>query len=228
MLTATYLGHSAVQLEAAGKTLLIDPFLTGNPRASATRDEIRADAIFVSHGHDDHLGDTVPIARRCGSIVVACYELATYLQRRGCTNAAPMHIGGKRDFHWFTIRLTPSAHGSGKMDDPPIYTGPAVGALIEMGGFTVYHPGDTGLTIEMELIGRLRTIDLAFLPIGGNFTMDIDDAVEAVKMLGPKRVVPIHYNTIPQLACDPATFVAKVGSLAEVTLLEPGQALVLD
>jgi L-ascorbate metabolism protein UlaG (beta-lactamase superfamily) len=222
----TFLGHSAVSLEADGKTLLVDPFLSGNPQAAVQASELNPDAIYLTHGHDDHVGDGVNIAQRTGCLVVACFELATYCQKHGC-EAHPMHIGGKRDFGWFTLKLTPALHGSAKMSDPPIYMGNPTGGIITLGGRTIYHPGDTGLMMDMELIGRLHKIDLAFLPIGDNFTMGIDDAVEAVKMIKPAQVVPIHFNTFDVIEADPDEFAEKVGDLAEVTVLVPGESMEL-
>jgi L-ascorbate metabolism protein UlaG (beta-lactamase superfamily) len=221
---ATFLGHAAVSLESDGKTLLIDPFLTGNPVAAAKAGEVSANAIFLTHGHGDHLGDGLAIAKRTGCTIVACYELAAYCQMQGATTHA-MHIGGKHDFGWFTLKLTPALHGSAVVGDTIICTGNPTGGIITMGGKTVYHPGDTGLTAEMEVIGRLNSLDLAFLPIGDNFTMGIDDAVEAVRMLKPVKVVPIHYDTFDLIRADPAEFAAKVGSLAEVVVLRPGDSV---
>jgi len=224
MVTATFLGHAAVSLETGGKTLLIDPFLTGNPAAAAKPGQVRADAVFLTHGHSDHIGDGLDIAKRSGCTIVACFELAAYCQKQGA-KTHPMHIGGKHDFGWFTLKLTPAWHGSAVMGDTVIYTGTPTGGIVTMGGKTIYHPGDTGLTMEMELIGRLNLLNLAFLPIGDNFTMGIDDAVEAVKMLKPAKVVPIHYDTFDLIRADPAEFAAKVGSLAEVIVLRPGDSL---
>lgn len=226
MLKATFLGHAAVSLEANGKRLLIDPFLTGNPLAATTAADQSADAIFLTHGHDDHVGDGLDIARRTGALVVASFELAMYAAKQGL-NVHPMHIGGRHDFGWFTIKLTPSLHGSSRVEDGLVYMGQATGGIITMGGATVYHPGDTGLTMEMQLIGRMNRLDLAFLPIGDNFTMGIDDAVEAVGMLRPARVVPMHYDTFDLIRADPEEFRAKVGSASEVVILRPGESIEL-
>ncbi len=226
MVQITYLGHSAVSLVSQGKTLLVDPFLSGNPQASVQASDLTPDAIYLTHGHDDHVGDGISIAQRTGCLVVACFELATYCQRQGC-QVHPLHIGGRRDFGWFALKLTPALHGSAKMTDPPIYTGNPTGGLITMEGKTVYHAGDTGLMADMELIGRLNDVDLALLPIGDNFTMGIDDAVEAVRMIKPKQVIPIHYNTFEPIQADPREFASKVGDLAEVTILQPGESLAL-
>lgn len=226
MVKATFLGHAAVSLESDGKTLLIDPFLTGNPVAAARPGDVKADAIFVSHGHGDHVGDAVEIAKRTGATIVACYELAAYCQKQGATTHG-MHIGGKHDFGWFVLKLTPAWHGSAVVGDTVVYTGTPTGAVITVGSRTIYHPGDTGLTMEMELIGRLNSLDLAFLPIGDNYTMGIDDAVEAVKMLKPAKVVPMHYDTFDLIRADPTEFAAKVGNLAEVVILRPGESLAL-
>jgi L-ascorbate metabolism protein UlaG (beta-lactamase superfamily) len=138
-----------------------------------------------------------------------------------------MHIGGRHDFGWFALKVTPALHGSAVMDDPPIYTGNPTGALVEIGGFTVYHAGDTGLSMEMELLGRLHSVDLAFLPIGDNFTMGAADAAEAVKMIRPAKVVPMHYDTFDVIGADPREFAARVGDLAEVIVLKPGESVTL-
>lgn len=226
MVKITYYGHSAIALESAGKMLLVDPFLSGNPQAPVKASTLHPDAIYLTHGHDDHVGDGIDIAKRTGCPIVACFELATYCQRQRC-QVHGMQIGGKRDFGWFTIKLTPAHHGSGKMTDPPVYTGNPTGGIIGMGGYNFYHAGDTGLMMDMELIGRLNSIDVAFLPIGDNFTMGIEDAVEAVRMIHPTRVVPIHFNTFDLIEADPRQFAERVGDLAEVTVLAPGESFVL-
>jgi L-ascorbate metabolism protein UlaG (beta-lactamase superfamily) len=220
MSRAVYLGHAAVLLTHGKHRLLIDPFLTGNPRAAARADEIAADYILVSHGHDDHLGDTIPIARRTGATVIAAYELAAYCAAEGVETHA-MHIGGAHDFDFGRVKLTIAHHGGGAGADASRYTGPPVGFLITLGESTIYHPGDTGLFYDMKLIGETNRIELAFLPIGDNFTMGIDDAVRAVEFLHARRVVPIHYGTFPDVAADPHVFAARVTG-AQVTVLEPG------
>jgi len=206
-------GHACFTVESGDKKVLIDPFLSGNPLARAKAEEIEADAILVSHGHGDHLGDALPIAKRTGALIIAPNELAVYCQNQGA-DVHPMHIGGAYQFDFGKVKLTPAWHGSAVIDgDNIIYTGTPCGFIITMDGKTVYHAGDTGLFGDMELIGRLYDIDVALLPIGDNFVMGIDDAVEAVKMLKPKITVPMHYNTFDLIKQDPEVFRKKLDEL---------------
>ncbi|SHE37517.1 metal-dependent hydrolase [Desulforamulus putei] len=223
----TFLGHAAFLLEAEGVTIAIDPFITGNPAAPAGVN-IKADYILVSHGHGDHVGDAVAIAKQSGGTIVSVYELANYCARQG-TKVHPMHIGGACDFGPFKVKLTQALHGSSAGGDtgPAEYLGNPCGFLVTVGGKTIYHAGDTGLFGDMALIGRLNSIDVALLPIGDNFTMGPADALEAVKMLNPQQVVPMHYNTWPLIAQDPAAFKKAVEeqTAARVTILQPGESL---
>lgn len=220
-----YLGHSAFYLEGTGIRALIDPFLSGNPAASETaaaRNEL--DYIFVSHAHGDHLGDTVDIAKRTGATVFATNELATYLKNKGLKTEG-MHIGGRAKFPFGRVKLTPAFHGSSIFeDDKMVYSDIPCGFLIEVDGKKVYHPGDTGLTVEMTLL-EAEGVDIALLPIGGYYVMDVEDAVRAVGFIKPKKVVPIHYNTFPPIQADPNEFARLVGSKAEVVILKPGEEL---
>jgi L-ascorbate metabolism protein UlaG (beta-lactamase superfamily) len=220
---ARFLGHSCVTLTEGRHKLIIDPFLTDNPQAAAKADDIDVNFILVSHGHGDHVGDTVSIGKRTGAMVIANFELANMFAKEGLA-MHPMHIGGGHDFDFGRVKLTIAHHGGGYGEDASRYTGSPTGFLITIGGKTVYHPGDTGLFYDMKLIGEMNDIELAFLPIGDNFTMDVTDAVKAVEFLQPKKVVPFHYGTWPLIDADAEDFASKVTG-AEAVLLKPGESL---
>ena len=218
-----FLGHSCVAITEGSHKLIIDPFLNDNPQSPIKADDIDVNYILVTHGHGDHIGDTFSIARRCKATVIANFELAKLCAKQGL-DIHPMHIGGAHKFDFGRVKLTIAHHGGGYGDGASIYTGPATGMLVTIGGKTVYHPGDTGLFYDMKLIGELNQIDLAFLPIGDNFTMGIDDAVKAVEFLRPKKVVPIHYKTWDIINSEPEEFKKKVKG-SEVVILKPGDSL---
>lgn len=215
----TYLSHSAFILEGAGTSIAIDPFLTGNPIAAKQASDVKVDWIILTHGHGDHLGDGLEIAKANNATIIAPFELASYCGAKG-VNAHPMHIGGAHEFPFGKVKLTIAHHGSAIVDgDNILYTGNPCGVLITMEGKTFYHPGDTGLFYDMKLIGEMNEIDLAVLPIGDNFTMGIDDAVKATEFLHPANVIPMHYKTFDVIDVDPQEFVSKVkekGFKAEV------------
>jgi len=220
---ARFLGHACAVLEEGSRRLVIDPFLTGNPLAAARPEDLEVGWILVSHGHGDHLGDAIAIAHRTGATIIAAHELACFCARAGAKTHG-MHIGGAHGFDFGRVKLTIAHHGGGCGDDASLYTGPPVGFLVTLGGRTVYHAGDTGLFYDMKLIGEMNVIDLAFLPIGDNYTMGIEDAAKAVELLRPRRVVPIHYDTFPLVAADPHAFAKRVKD-AEVVILAPGETL---
>ncbi|MEX2542474.1 MAG: metal-dependent hydrolase [Trueperaceae bacterium] len=221
----TYLGHSAVLIETSGHRLLIDPFLTGNDRASASAEELTADYILLSHAHGDHVGDTESIARRSGSTVVATVEICNHLAKQGL-NVFGMNIGGSHEFPFGRVKLTPAWHSSSFGDGT--YGGMPSGMVIEAGGKRIYHAGDTALFGDMELIGA-GGLDLAFLPIGGNFTMDPQDAAQAAALLSASRVVPIHYDTFEVIRQDPHEFRRAVEAVdaGECLIMEPGRTVEL-
>jgi L-ascorbate metabolism protein UlaG (beta-lactamase superfamily) len=223
----TFLGHACCTVQEGEHTVLIDPFLTGNPLAAARPDQLAPHAILITHGHNDHVGDAIDIARRTGATIVANFEIATWCQQSG-VSTHPMHIGGAHTFDWGWVKLTPAWHGSTFIDDQGFHTlGLPTGVLLRMGERTVYHSGDTALFGDMALIGRRHPIDLALLPIGDNFTMGPEDALEAVRLLNPRRVVPIHYNTFPPIQQDPQAFARQVAAetKAECVVLAPGESV---
>jgi L-ascorbate metabolism protein UlaG (beta-lactamase superfamily) len=218
-----WLGHAALLLESDGQKILIDPFFTGNPAAAITADEAAADFILVSHGHADHLGDAVAIAHRTGATVVANYEISEWLQKQGLTKVHGQQHGGGHVFPFGRVKLTLAFHGSALPDGS--YGGNPCGFLLEFkDGTKVYDAADTGLFGDMRLIGE-EGIDLAILPIGDNYTMGPDDALRAVKLLQPKKVLPIHYNTWPVIAQDANAWAARVRkeTKAEPVVLKPGE-----
>lgn len=224
----SYHGHSIVKIKSNGKTVLIDPFITGNDLTDLKAEKENPDFIVLTHGHVDHVGDTVDIAKRSGALVIAVNELALYLQHQG-VNAHPMHIGGKRDFDFGTIKFTQAFHGSGlqQEDGTFLYMGMPAGVLIMNEGKTVYHAGDTGLFSDMKLIAKRDPVDLAFLPIGDNFTMGPDDAAVAAAFLQPDVAVPIHYDTFPPIRQDPEAFVSLLPEGVTGRVMKPGDTIEL-
>jgi L-ascorbate metabolism protein UlaG (beta-lactamase superfamily) len=215
-----FLGHAAFALEHDGKTVLIDPFLTGNPKAAASADEVSADAILLTHGHGDHYGDTVDIAKRTGAPVVAIVEIAGEIAEEGVETFNP-NIGGTVEFDWGSVRLTPAWHTS---TTPKGTVSIPAGLVIEIGGKRIYHLGDTGLFSDLALPKRRGHIDVALMCIGGHFTMDRFDAVVAAELVGADQIIPCHYDTFPPVETDAQAFKSDVqnAGYAEVVVLEPG------
>ncbi|MCA9004532.1 MAG: metal-dependent hydrolase [Planctomycetaceae bacterium] len=219
----TWLGHSTFQIETAGKTILLDPFFTGNPSATLDAASAEADAIIVSHGHGDHVGDTVDIAKRTGALVIANFEIIDWMGKQGVENVHPQHIGGAHQYDFGTVKLTIAHHGSMLPDGSN--GGSPCGILLKLDGGTIYFAADTGLFYDMKLIGE-EGIDLAILPIGDNFTMGPADSVKATKLIQPKRVMPMHFNTWPLIEQDVSTWASQIQeqTSAEPVVLQPGES----
>lgn len=216
-MTITWLGHSALKIEGS-RTVFIDPFLSGNPKASLRAQDItHADVVAVSHDHGDHLGDSFAICERTGATLVALYEIGLAAEERKI-KARGMGIGGTVNVGGVDISLVPAFHSAGR-------GGTAAGIIVAMDGKTVYHAGDTGLTLEMQLIGEMYRPDIAFLPIDGFYTMTPRLAARAVELLRVPRVVPIHYGTFPAICSSPQEFERLVGAASAVTILQPGGSL---
>lgn len=222
--TLTWLGHAAFLIECGGKVVLVDPYLDDNPSASVRADQVTPDYILVSHGHGDHLGDTLAIARRTGALVVSNAEIIIWLKNQQVAGHA-LHIGGGHRFPFGHLKLTPALHGSMLPDGSD--GGHAAGFLLTTAdGKKIYLAADTGLFGDMRLIGE-EGIDLAALPIGDNYTMGPEDALRAVKFIAPRLVIPIHYNTFDLIKQDAHAWAARVESETGVPVhvLSPGQSL---
>lgn len=222
-----WLGHACLHIETAGKHLLIDPFLTDNPAATAKAATVPADFILVSHGHGDHVGDTIAIAKRTGATVICNYEMSLWFEKHGVERVHGQQHGGSHAFPFGRVKLTLAFHGSMLPDGSN--GGNPCGFLITLNdGKKIYDAADTGLFGDMKLIGE-EGIDLAILPLGDNYTMGPDDALRAVKLIQPRKVFPIHYDTWPIIAQDAAAWAARVrqDTTAEPVILKPGESVTI-
>ncbi len=217
-----FLGHACFELSDGDTSVLIDPFLTGNPKAAIGADDAAATAILLTHGHGDHLGDTVSIAKRTGAPVVAIVELANELGAEGLDVRDP-NLGGSVKFDWGWVKLVPAWHTS---TTPKGTVNTPAGLVISLGETIVYHLGDTCLFSDLQLVGKRTPIDVALMCIGGHYTMDRTDAVDAAALIGARTVIPCHYNTFPPIEADAQAFKSDVESAtrSNVVLLEPGES----
>ena len=224
MATLTWLGHSAFRLDTdGGKRVYIDPFLTGNPKAAVAADDLNPTTILVTHGHGDHVGDVVPIARRTGAPVLAIVELAGEFGAEDGVNAQDVNLGGTVRFDWGWVKMVPAWHTS---TTPKGTVNTPAGLLINFRDTLVYHLGDTALFSDLSLVGKRTPIDYALMCIGGHYTMDRHDAVDAAALVGAKTIIPCHYNTFPVIETDAQAFKSDVESStgSKVVVLDPGQA----
>ena len=207
----TYHGHSCVSIEMKnGERLIIDPFITGNPLTDLTVDKVEVDWVLVTHGHNDHVGDMVPIAKQNDATIISIVEITNYAEQLGAKGHG-MNIGGKYEFPFGIVKFVPAQHSSSyEVAGTPLYMGEPSGIVIQAEGKTIYHAGDTADFSDLALLAEQFTIDVAFLPIGDNFTMGPEDAARAAKRIGAKLVVHIHYNTFPVIQQDPQLFIEKL------------------
>jgi L-ascorbate metabolism protein UlaG (beta-lactamase superfamily) len=216
-----FLGHACFELSDGDTRVLVDPFLTGNPKAAVSAGDVNPTHIFLTHGHPDHYGDVVDIAKRTNAQVVAIVEIANELGEEGVENVADPNIGGTVEFEGGWVRLTPAWHTSttpkGQVNTP-------AGLVINLGGKTVYHLGDTSLFSDLQLAGMRDELDVALMCIGGHYTMDPTDGVAAAKLVGAKQVIPCHYDTFPPIEQDANAFKEAVENATDssVVVLDPG------
>src|SRR5437588_1114323 len=216
-----FLGHACFELSDGENRVLIDPFLTGNPKAAVSADDVNPTTILLTHGHADHIGDTVSIAKRTGAPVVAIVELANELGDEGVDVHDP-NLGGTVKFDWGWVKLVPAWHTS---TTPKGTVNTPAGLLVGIGGKTIYHLGDTALFSDMQLVAhRGNAIDVALMCIGGHYTMDRLDGVKAAKFIEARQIIPCHYGTFPPIETDTQAFKSDVESATstEVIVLDPG------
>jgi L-ascorbate metabolism protein UlaG (beta-lactamase superfamily) len=217
-----FLGHACFEISDGDATVLIDPFLTGNPKAAIGAEDAAATTILLTHGHADHIGDTVAIAKRTGAPVVAIVELANEIGADGVDVFDP-NLGGTVKFEWGSVKLVPAWHTS---TTPKGTVNTPAGLVINFKDTIVYHLGDTCVFSDLQLVGKRTPIDVALMCIGGHYTMDATDAVDAAQLVGAKTVIPCHYNTFPLIEADAEAFKSDVESAtrSNVVVLEPGEA----
>jgi L-ascorbate metabolism protein UlaG (beta-lactamase superfamily) len=226
MMEIEYLGHSAFVLRDGSDEVLVDPFISQNPSAPPSAYQVRPTLILVTHGHGDHSGDAAEISRRCGCPVLTTFEVGNRLAELGA-EVIPAHIGGEFVFPFGRVKLFPAVHSSSFDDVHSV--GVPCSFLIYMGGKVIYHAGDTALFLDMRLVGEEAPIDVALLPVGGTFTMGLRDAVKAMRFLGAKRMVPMHYGTFECIALDVSQIKdACSGAPFQLTVMRPGERLKLD
>jgi L-ascorbate metabolism protein UlaG (beta-lactamase superfamily) len=229
-----YIGHATFELVEGDARLLVDPFLKpNNPVAEVSADDVDPTHILITHGHADHIADAVPVATRTGAHCVAMVEVANWLETRGVENVSDPNLGGTVEFDWGWVKLVQAFHTNTMPGDGPPYdpetgvaVGPPAGLVINLGGKTVYHLGDTALFGDLKLIADSTPVDVALIPIGGHYTMDRRDAVTAASLIGAETVIPIHYNTFPPIETDADAFEADVESKtsSKVVVLKPGES----
>src|SRR5437764_10458839 len=221
MTEVRFLGHACFALSDGDTTVLIDPFLSGNPKAAASAEDVSATTILLTHGHADHIGDTVAIAKRTGAPVMAIVELAGEIGEEGVDVVDP-NLGGTHRFDWGWAKLVPAWHTS---PTPKGTVNTPAGLLINFKDTIVYHLGDTCVFSDLQLVGKRHPIDIALMCIGGHYTMDRVDAVDAADLVGAKTVIPCHYNTFPPIETDAEAFKSDVESAtsSNVVILEPGE-----
>jgi L-ascorbate metabolism protein UlaG (beta-lactamase superfamily) len=223
----TYYGHSCFLIDTEGKKLLFDPFITPNELAKDVDiDAIKPDYIILSHGHQDHVADVERIYKNSGALLVSNFEVVTWFGKKGVEHAHPMNHGGRKTFEWGSLKMVNAIHSSSLPDGS--YGGNSAGFVVQTESKTFYYAGDTALTMDMKLIGEEFKIDFAFMPIGDNFTMGIDDALKAADFVGTKTIIGMHYDTFPYIRIDPDdahTVAAKAGK--ELKLLQIGEPITL-
>lgn len=221
MVKINYLGHDCFYLEGEERSVLIDPFLTGNPTAQRPSSELKPDVITVTHGHGDHLGDAIEISKKSGAPILGVFELANYCEGKGA-KAIGAHMGGIVKFEFGWVKLVQAWHSSTASDGT--YTGNPCGFVVNFHGINIYHPGDTCLFGDMKLIAEMTPVEVFLCPIGDHYTMGIHDAVKAVELVNPRWVIPMHYNTFDVIKQNPETFRDMVEKRfsAKVMILNPG------
>jgi L-ascorbate metabolism protein UlaG (beta-lactamase superfamily) len=217
-----FLGHPCFELTEGDTRVLIDPFLTGNPKAPVAADDVNPTHIFLTHGHADHYGDIEGIAKRTNAQVVAIVEIANELADAGVENVSDPNMGGTVEFDDVWVRLVPAWHTS---TTPRGTANVPAGIVVGLGGKVVYHLGDTALFSDLRLVGERDPVDVALMCIGGHYTMDRHDAVKAAELVGARTVIPCHYNTFPPIETDAQAFKSEVEAQtsSKVEILEPGE-----
>lgn len=216
-----FIGHSAFYLSTDGVGILIDPAISENPTAVFDSTS-RIDDIFVTHAHFDHLGDAIPLSKKTGAMITTVYELANYCEKRGA-KAQGGNVGGKVTFPWGSARFLSAVHSSSTVDGA--YAGCPVGFLLEVGGVKIFHAGDTGLHYDMKLLGEIYKPDVAIIPVGSTYTMDIEEAAIAAKWIGAKKLIPMHYNTFPPIAIEIEDLRKILPPEIELLALLPGESI---